>query len=145
MSHVIACEAQIRSLEALETACERLGLELVRDQTTFRWYEHVGDYELPVGFTKEEMGQCQHAIRIPGDSRAYEVGVVERRDGQDGWCLMFDFWNRGYGMQEKVGGEMCQGLVHEYVCAVAEEHLGDLWVQDRTQLEDGSTVIEFTL
>lgn len=159
MSHIVTSEAQIFDLNALETACGRLGLEFVRNQKTFRWWgKHVGDYPIPEGFTENDMGTCDHAIRISGDDRAYEIGVVRRRDGENGYCLMFDFYGRGKGMQDKVAvlkedgspvsndsGQMCEGLVHEYVCAVADQTMGDFWIQDRTQLEDGTMVLEFSV
>lgn len=141
MSHVITSKAQITDLDMLEKACAALGLELARDQETFRWYgEHVGDYALPDGFEAEEMGKCSHAIRIPNDDRAYEIGVVERRDGKDGYCLMFDFFMGGYGMQEKVG-QMCERLVTEYASEIAFEEFPTL-SQQRVVLEDGSVVLE---
>lgn len=106
MSHVTTLELEVHSLEALKDACKALGLELVMNQTTFKWYgTHVGDYALPEGFTKNDMGKCLHAIRIPGDTRAYEIGVTNRRDGKKGYTLLWDFWAGGYGMQEKVGKE----------------------------------------
>lgn len=154
MSHIITSKAAILDLDALEVACQRRGLELVRDQETFRWFgESVGDYPLPEGFTEADMGRCSHAIQILGNSKAYEIGLVETResDGEGNfrsvegqYTLMYDFWSGGYGMQEKAGGEQCQGLVQEYVCAVAEATLGDHWIQERTQLEDGTMVLELT-
>lgn len=104
MSHVTTIELEIQDLEALKDTCKMMGLEFVANQQTFRWYgTHVGDYPLPAGFNKSDMGKCQHAIRIPGKSGAYEIGVAKRRDGQPGYVLLWDFWMGGYGMQEKVG------------------------------------------
>lgn len=113
MSHVVEIKVQIDDLDALQAAAERLGLELVRGQDTFRWYgRHVGDYPLPAGFTVEDMGHCQHAIRVPGDDRAYEVGVVRSRTGS-GWTLLYDHWSGGKGMSEHVGSR-CEKLVQAY-------------------------------
>ena len=160
MSHVITSKAAILNLDALAVACERRGLELVPNQETFRWYGHsIGDYPLPDGFTEEDMGHCVHAIRIPGEPeqhghKPYEIGLVEARepDGHGGFqtvegkfTLMYDFWSGGYGMKDKAGGEQCQGLVQEYVCAVAEETLGEHWIQDREVLKDGTMVLTLTV
>ena len=104
MSHVVSMELEIRDLDALKDACKMLGLELVIGQKTFKWYgQHVGDYPLPEGFTTHDMGKCEHAIRIPDNKSAYEIGVARRRDGQPGYVLLWDFWAGGMGMQAKVG------------------------------------------
>lgn len=119
MSHVSAIDVDIQDLDALGAAAEHLGLELVLDQETYRWYgTHVGDWPLPAGFTKADMGRCQHAIRIPGNSRAYEVGVVRRRDGRPGFQLIYDWFGGGNGL-EKVIGKMALKLRHEYNATVA--------------------------
>jgi len=87
MSHVTTMELEVYDLNALKDACKMIGLELVMNQTTFRSYQ---------------TGKCLHAIRIPGDSRAYEMGVAANASG-DGYVILKDFWNRGYGLQDKVG------------------------------------------
>ena len=119
MSHVATVDVEIKDLDALEAAGKRIGMELVRGQKTFRWYgTHVGDYPLPPGFTEEDLGTCEHALRVVGRADSYEVGVVRRRDGRPGWSLMWDFYAGGYGLMEKVG-ENCQTLRREYACVVA--------------------------
>lgn len=106
MSHVATVDINITNLADLRVACNRLGLELVEGQQTYKWYgRHVGDYPPPVGFRPDELGKCEHAIRIPGNEHAYEVGVVPRRDGKPGWALLWDFFNGGYGLQAKIGNE----------------------------------------
>lgn len=107
MSHIATIELEIRDLDALDAAARSLGLELVRGQTTYRWYglrdPRQYRYPLPPGFTVEDLGRCEHAIRVPGNDQAYEIGVVRRRDGRPGYVLLVDFWNGGYGLEEKVG------------------------------------------
>lgn len=100
MSHVATIDVEIRSLEDLRAACKRLGLEFVEGQETYRWYgRHVGDYPLPKGFEISDLGKCKHAIRIPlsteGADLAYEIGVAARRDGGNGYVLLWDFFNSG--------------------------------------------------
>lgn len=119
MSHVCQIAIQIKDLDALQAACQSLGLEFVTGQSTYKWYmEHVGDFPLPDGFTAEDLGHCQHAIRIPGNDDAYEIGVVKRRDGKPGFTLLWDFWNGGYGLQEKVG-QNANKLKQNYAAEVA--------------------------
>ena len=114
MSHVATIDVQITDLDDLDAACRRLGLELVRGQQTYRWYgEHVGDFGLPDGFTEEELGTCEHAIRLNATQAAalrdsfgddpYEIGVVRRRDGKPGWSLLWDFYQEGYGLERVIG------------------------------------------
>jgi hypothetical protein len=119
MSHVATVDIHITNLADLRVACNRLGLELAEGQTAYRWYgRHVGDFPLPAGFRPDELGKCEHAIRIPGNETAYEVGVVPRRDGKPGWTLLWDFWCGGYGLQAKIGQDA--GLLKQaYAIAAA--------------------------
>jgi hypothetical protein len=126
MSHVATVDVEIRDLDALDAACRRLGLELVRGQQTYRWYgRHVGDYPLPDGFTEDDLGKCDHAVRIPGDAQPhgeppYEIGVVRRRDGRPGFSLMWDFFCGGFGLEERVG-QNCRRLKQAYAVEVARK------------------------
>jgi hypothetical protein len=76
MSHISKIELEVKDLGVLGQACSRLGLQLQRDQRTFKWY---GRDSL-----------CDHAIRIPGAS--YEIGMIQR-DGR--YELQCDFYDRG--------------------------------------------------
>lgn len=119
MSHVSACPAMVTDLDDLDAACTECGLQLVRGQETYRWYgTHVGDFPLPEGFTADDLGRCEHAITVPGNGRAYEIGVCRRRDGEDGWVLVFDFWEGGFGMAEHAGNG-CERLIGQYLAATA--------------------------
>ncbi len=124
MSHVADIpEMDIKNLEALGDAAKRLGLELVKGQTTYKWYgRHVGDFPLPAGFKASELGKCEHAIRIPGAKGAYEIGVVKRRDGKPGYQLLWDFWEGGFGLQEKIG-ETGGLLKQAYAIAAAKKQM----------------------
>lgn len=103
MSHVVDMECEVKDLDALEKCAPDLGMELVK-ASTYKWFgRHVGDYPLPEGFTKTDVGKCDYVLRIKGDREAYEVGVVKRKDGQPGYQLLWDFWAGGYGLQEKIG------------------------------------------
>lgn len=104
MSHVVNMKMRIHDLEALRDACPDLGLEFVAGQKTYKWYgQHVGDYPLPEGFTADMLGKCDHAIRVKGaQGNTYEVGVVKSPDG-NGYSLLWDFWQGGYGLQAKIG------------------------------------------
>ena len=104
MSHVATVEVQITDLDALKAACEGLGLAFVEGKTEFRWYGvSVGDAPLPEGFTREDMGKCDHCLSLRDNLDAYEVGVVRRRDGKPGFLLMYDEWRGGYGLEAIIG------------------------------------------
>lgn len=110
MSHVAKIEIEIKDLVALVAACRRIGCTLVQGQRTYAWYgHHVGDYPLPEGFKAEDMGHCEHAIRVPGAD--YEIGVVARRDGKPGYTLLWDFWG---GQLARQLGPNGQKLVQAY-------------------------------
>jgi len=98
MSHIAKIELDINDLETLRTACERLGLEFIENQTRYKWYgSWVGDTPLPEGITIEDLGKCDHAIRVPGAQ--YEIGIV-RKDQK--YMLLWDFWHYG-GLEQKIG------------------------------------------
>lgn len=120
MSHIVSIEMNILDLAALAEACEHLSLEFKHGQKTYNWFgRSVGDYPLPAGFTKAELGTCEHAISVKGNKQAYEIGVVQRRDGKAGFTLLYDYFAGGYGLIDKVGGNECGGLLQEYAAAVA--------------------------
>lgn len=102
MSHVAKVDLIIMNDAALRLAVKELGLE-IREKNNYIWFNrHVGDYPIPAGFKESDLGKCEYAIGIPGDPRAYEVGVVKNPNGP-GKVLLFDFWNGGYGLEAKIG------------------------------------------
>jgi hypothetical protein len=124
MSHVTAVDLHIKDLDALKSAAAHLGMELA-EKTHFKWFgTHVGDYPLPEGFTKADMGKCDFVLRIPDKQDAYEVGVVKRRDGQPGYTLIWDFWQGGYGLQ-KVIGKNGDHLKQAYAVEVGKRKMRD--------------------
>ncbi len=98
MSHIAKIELEINDLETLKKACERLGLEFIENQKTYQWYgTWVGDSEMPEGITVNDLGKCDHAIRVPGAQ--YEIGIVSK--GRK-YTLLWDFWHQG-GLEQKLG------------------------------------------
>ncbi len=75
MSHISKIELEVRDLSTLSQACFRLGLELIKDQKTFKWWG-------------SEDGQCNHTIKVPG--ARYEIGVVKVDDRFELQCDYFD-------------------------------------------------------
>lgn len=125
MSHVTDIKLKVRDLDALEEACNALGLELRRDQKTYAWWGHfVGDSNAYGEHKPSEMGKCDHAIRIKGDtprngsSGPWEIAVINAKDG-DGYNLYFDqYGSAGRRLAEKVGPQSNR-LRQEYSAAVA--------------------------
>jgi len=116
MSHVTVIKVEFKDLDCIKAACEKLGLVFKENQQTYKWYgRHVGDYALPAGFTKADLGKCSHAIGVKGSHTAYEVGLVKQGDH---YIPMFDFWAGGYGLMDKVGKD-CQKLIATYSKEVA--------------------------
>lgn len=143
MSHVSNIDVEVKDLPSLKVACEELGLEFRENQKTAKWYgNYVGDEPLPEGFTEEDLGKCEHAIGIAGNPVAYEVGVVRNKNGS-GFSLMYDSWNKGYGLEELIGVGACK-LKQAYASAVAVKiasktaNLVNQFVKT-----DGSRVYEF--
>ena len=123
MSHVVDMQCEVKDLDCLAKAAKRIGLELVKDQKHYKWYgESVGDYPLPAGFTEADLGNCDHALRIPGDHDAYEIGVVKRKDGRPGFTLIWDFFAQEKTLIPRVGQD--GGLLKQaYAREVARKQL----------------------
>lgn len=92
MSHITEIEVEIKDLNALKAACERLGFTFMEGQTTYAWY---GSDE---GGPRPELGRCEHAIVVP--DAAYEVGV--KANGRAGYQLLWDPYWKG-GLEERLG------------------------------------------
>jgi hypothetical protein len=140
MSHVTVIKVEIKNLEALQQAAEAIGLEFRKNQKNYNWYgRSVGDYPLPAGFTTEDLGKCDHALGIPNNPSAYEIGVVER-DGK--YLLVWDFWNGGFGLQDVVGNDCCN-LTDKYAETVAVNEASEFaeangWSVDQEYNEETS-------
>jgi len=143
MSHITTItHVDIVDLEALKLAAADCGLEFREGQRTHKWYGHwVGDYPLPKGVTVNDLGKCDHALSVPGDARAYEIGVAQV---DDKWQLRYDFWNGGYGLEKKVG-KNAERLVQRYsyhaAIRTAEEH--GLSLANEYVDEEGNIKLEF--
>lgn len=107
MSHLKTAELKVLDLQAAADAAALLGGELVLDQKTFRSYTG--------------QNTCSHAIRIPGTSNAYEIGLVQAKDGI-GYDLQYDNWGPGAVLEQKFGCDLTT-LREEYGCSVAARAL----------------------
>lgn len=99
MSHISKIELEVKDLGILGQACTRLGLRLIKNQKTFRWYG--------------KNSPCDHALRIPGAD--YEIGVVTNGGLHELNC---DFYDRNI---EKVIGS--QGGLLKQAYAVEKTKL----------------------
>jgi len=151
MSHVARISTIINDLDCLEKACLECGLVLNRGQSTYKWYGsyqrdyHEEDAAYLHGIKTEDYGKCaDHAISVPGNTGAYEVGVVKNPDGE-GWVLIWDFYAGGHGLQKMLGGskdanKLLNSYSKEVILAKADE-LG--FVYDWEKDENGE--IEITI
>ena len=98
MSHISKIELVIHSLEDLKEACRQLGFEFMKNQKTFKWYGRwVGDTPLPEGIKIEDIGKCDHAIKVADCT--YEVGIIRRGNH---YILLWDYYHVG-GLVQKIG------------------------------------------
>lgn len=108
MSHVSVVKCHLRDLDALETAAEKLGGVLHRNQRTFKMY---GSRPEP----------CLHAITLRDEPNAYEIGLRQTA-ANDPHTFEFacDFFD---GKLSKAFGQNLTGLQNEYLAVVAERQL----------------------
>ena len=127
MSHVLVGELHVLDLNALKTSAENIGLAFRENQKKFKWYGRwVGDTRGPgsayaEGYDSKTFGTCEHAIAVPNNPGAYEVGVVANNKGP-GYVLHYDNWQGGYGL-EGVAGRNLARLTEEYNAVVTERQL----------------------
>ena len=113
MSHIAKGKGQVKTRKAIEAAVKALGGQVL-EKKTYEWYgRHVGDYPLPEGYKKEQMGKCDFALKFPGIR--YEVGVVKAPNGN--YDLLYDFYGSGGqhdGQKLKaIVGDGCGTLIKE--------------------------------
>lgn len=154
MSHVAKVNIEVKSLDALRKAAKNLGLEWKENQTTYKWYgKWVNDYgkedaAYHHGIKPEDYGKnAVHAISVPGNDSAYEIGVVRRTDSDgnplEGYTLVWDFFANGYGMMDYVGDKGCGKLVAQYSREVMLEQAAlQGYAASETIDEHGNIVIE---
>jgi hypothetical protein len=99
MSHITAVKTQIKDLDALRAAVERLGCTLTEGGEIIGYFRN--------------MGKADYLIRIPGTR--YNVGVVRQPDGT--YALHADFWD---GSVEGAFGPQFGRLLQEYAVEVVE-------------------------
>jgi hypothetical protein len=74
MSHISKIELEVKDLGILSQACRKLGLEFIKGQQSFRWYQ--------------QQSRCDHAIKVPGAD--YEIGVIKKNGVFELNCDFYD-------------------------------------------------------
>jgi len=148
LSHVATVEIEIKDLAALRAACTAVGLEFREGQETYKWYGRwMNDYSgqdaaFRADISPSDYGKSTHAIGVPNNAKAYEIGVVKQPDGS--FKLVWDFFKGGYGL-EKLAGPKCSTLVKSYVGEVTKRSLqkqGYAFQSSKT-LPDGTVELAF--
>lgn len=120
MSHVAAVNCYVTDLDDLEAVADRLGFKLVRGATSYAWFGRwMNDYNATTaavtqGFDPKTFGTCEHKLTLK-DHRAgdYEIGLVERRDGQPGWEMLYDNWSTGGARIHERAGRNLETMKNE--------------------------------
>jgi hypothetical protein len=129
MSHVARVELEVKDLAALKAAAKAAGLEWKEGQQHFKWYGGNN--------------RCEHAIGVPNNDQAYEIGVCKNPQGP-GHMLVWDFWNGGFGLQ-KLAGNNCSNIVKGYAAEVAKKKMvAQGYTCAQTKLPTGEIKLVFT-
>lgn len=117
MSHVAANLTEpgkplITCLDSCIMAAKNLGME-VHKRKNYKWFgHHVGDYPLPEGWTKEDMGQNAVIVLSVGAAakakhnitgQPYELAIVEDKQNPGCYVPMYDFYGQGMGLNKVIG------------------------------------------
>jgi hypothetical protein len=139
--HVTSLKLEVKNLEALKLACQRLGLQFMEGQRRYEWYGHyVGSTPLPQGFGVDDLGKCTHAIKAPGAD--YEIGVQRWGDGS--YKLLYDSWAAG-GLEQVLGRDLNRLRQGYGVSAAILEAQRQGYSSWEEQLEDGATKIHISV
>lgn len=142
MSHIVVVKVEIKDIEAVKRLCTNLGWEFCENQKTYTWYGRwVGEYEnadsaLKQGVSSEQLGTCDHAIKVPGCN--YELGL---RLAGDQYQLLWDHFDSN--LKAAMGGEGGEKFLQEYglACVTLEaERNGYHW--SKTVLDNGNYEVE---
>jgi hypothetical protein len=158
MSHVATIDLEVKDWDALAEAARRIGMDLIRDQKTYRCWFNSWDQKdvegqlkevgmtaedlVPPGFKGEEIGQCEHAIRVRGNASAYEIGLARRRDGRAGYVLLMEQMQASdddaIALNNAVGASACN-LKREYAFVVARKQaMAQGFTVNEQRQQDGS-------
>lgn len=118
MSHVAVQETkpgepQYADMQALQMACQMLGLE-IEHTNKYHWYDrHMGDYPLPKGVKVSDLGHnAKFIIKLNAESakkfghgghKPYEIGMMEDPNNPGCFTPIYDFYMGGYGLEGAVG------------------------------------------
>lgn len=148
MSHVASVDVEVRDLDALRAAADRLGFEFREGQRTYKWFgRFLNDWRssrsaVSKGVDPATFGTCDHALRIKGagDSQ-YEVGVTAMPDGT--YRLVYDSWSGGGQAIERLAGVDCVRLQGEVAAEQATRFAQRRGY--RVQREDEGAVVRLVL
>lgn len=142
MSHVVKEKMVIKDLDTAEKVAQTIGMELVRNVKNYKWFGRwVGDYPLPEGFKKEDLGKCEHVLRVKNASNyTYEIGLCKNPDGE-GFVMMYDFWAGGHGL-EAVAGPGCRNFKSAYSEAITSKFLRKKGYAVSVTMKDGRKLVK---
>jgi hypothetical protein len=131
MSHIVKLDFECNNLTHLKNGVKEGfdgKLEFVENQQKFLYYS--GQY-----------GNCDHVIRVVGKPEAYQIGVIDNKDGTYGF--RWDSYNGGKGLVEVVGKDAVR-LKQEYNAQVgmAEARRKGFRNFKRTINEKGRLIVE---
>jgi hypothetical protein len=108
-------------MEALQMACQMLGLK-VTQKKNYTWFNrHVGDYPVPAGVKVEELGRNAEFVIGLGDEKkkrhpdAYEIGMVADPNNEGCYVPIYDFWAGGKGLDQTIGSPLFNDAGHKSV------------------------------
>lgn len=158
MQETVAGQPMFKDKQALEKACEMLGLEIV-EKSNYHWYNrHVGDYPVPKGIKVSELGSnADFVIRLNEEKRAearktygsqaYEIGMVADPNNPGCWVPIYDFYNKGYGLEDVVGRALFNDAGEQSVkqlCPILKQRY-DMWCDGLAAAEVGDNIQFMTM
>lgn len=160
-SHVAVQETKAGEPLYSDLECLLKAIEMARcvkkDTNVYSWWgHHVGDYPIPKGMKKEELGKnAEFVIALNDEAKAevrkknggepYEVGVVADPNNPGCWTVIYDFYGGGRGVNDILGAPVRDANGKIVMLCPKLKQLYDMACESQSAVEAGDRIKFMTL
>jgi hypothetical protein len=160
-SHVAVQETKAGEPLYSDLNCLLKAIEMARcvkkDTNEYAWWgHHVGDYPIPKGMRKEDLGKnAEFVIALNDEAKAevaklyggsvYEVGVVADPNNPGCWTVIYDFYGGGRGIDKILGAPVRDASGKLVLLCPKLKQMYDMVCESQSAVEAGDTIKFMTL